>query len=204
MKQIRLSVAALLISMSLAGTAAVAQGVTNANDGSGMNAVNVVTSENKRVRLYTHANTPVDVSIIDTDGTVLYQGSVANSKKSTAFNLKNLPDGQYFITAGTNMWWLSQGITVRGNTVSIDAQKVEQVAQPTLTAYEKNKIEMTLPSPSTAKTNVTIYNELSQPVYQDTFNGAVRRFDLTSLPQGSYTFVVGPDQKQFSSRIDVR
>ncbi|MBC7568927.1 MAG: hypothetical protein H7319_04230, partial [Spirosoma sp.] len=46
---------ALLISMSLAGSAAVAQGVTNANDGSGMSAVKVVTSENKKVRIYTQA-----------------------------------------------------------------------------------------------------------------------------------------------------
>lgn len=204
MKQIRLSMAALLISMSLAGTAAVAQGVTNANDGSGMNTVHVVTSENKKVRLYTQNSTPVDVSIIDTDGTVLYQGSVTDSKKVTAFNLKNLPDGQYYITAGTKTWWLSQGMTVRGNAVSIDAQKVQQVAQPTLTAYEKNKIEMTLPGTNVAQTNVTIYNEQSQPVYQDTFDGAVRRFDLTALPQGLYTFVVGPNQKQFTSRINVR
>jgi len=204
MKQIRLSMAALLISMSMAGSAAVAQGVTNANDGSGMSAVKVVTSENKKVRLYTQNSSPVDVSIIDTDGTVLYQGAITDNKKATSFNLKNLPDGQYFITAGTNTWWMSQGMTVRGNAVSIDAQKLQQVAQPTLTAYEKNKIEMTLPGTNAAKTNVIIYDAQSQAVYQDTFNGAVRRFDLTALPQGSYTFVVGPDQKQFTSRIDVR
>ena len=197
--------AALLISMSMAGTAAVAQGVTNANDGSGTSAVKVVTSENKKVRIYTQAGSPVDVLIIDTEGTVLYRGSVSGAeKKVTAFNLKNLPDGQYFITAGTDAWWLSQGMTVRGNTVSIDAQKVQQVTQPTLTAYEKNKIEMTMAGSNVAQTNVTIYDEQSQPVFQDTFNGAVRRFDLTALPTGSYTFVVGPNQKQFTSRIDVR
>lgn len=197
--------AALLISMSLAGSAAVAQGVTNANDGSGVSAVKVVKSENKKVRIYTQAGSSVDVSIIDTDGTVLYRGAVAGKDgKVTAFNLKNLPDGQYFITADTDTWWMSQGMTVRGNTVNIDAQKVQQVTRPTLTAYEKNKIEMTLPTTNVAQTNVTIYDAQSQAVYQDTFKGAVRRFDLTSLPQGAYTFVVGPNQKQFSSRINVR
>ncbi len=197
--------AALLISMSMAGSAAVAQGVTNANDGSGVSAVKVVKSENKKVRIYTQAGSSVDVSIIDTDGTVLYRGAVAGKDgKVTAFNLKNLPDGQYFITADTDTWWMSQGMTVRGNTVNIDAQKVQQVTRPTLTAYEKNKIEMTLPTTNVAQTNVTIYDAQSQAVYQDTFKGAVRRFDLSSLPQGAYTFVVGPNQKQFSSRINVR
>ncbi len=204
MKQIRLSIAALLISMSIAGTAAVAQGVTNAHDGSGVNTVKVVKSENKKVRLYIQNSTPVDVSIIDTDGTVLYRATAAKSKKATAFNLKNLPDGQYFITAGTNAWWMSQGLTIRGSSVNIDAQNLQQVAQPTLMAYEKNKIEMTIPGTNMAQNNVTIYNDQSQAVYQDTFNGAVRRFDLTSLPQGAYTFVVGPNQKQFTSRINVR
>jgi len=205
MKQIRLSIAALLFTMSMTGTAAVAQGVANANDGSGMKGVRVTTSENKKVRIYTQAGSSVDVTLIDTDGTVLYRGAIAGKDaKVTAFNLKNLPDGQYFITAGTDAWWMSQGMTVRGNAISIDAQKLQQVAQPTLTAYEKNKIEVALPATNVDMTNVTIYNAESQAVYQDTFKGAVRRFDLTSLPQGAYTFVVGPDQKQFSARIDIR
>lgn len=200
MKQFRLSIAVLLSVWGLAGL-----GEARADDGSGVSGVKVVKSENKRVRLYTQAGSPVDVSIIDADGNVLYRGSVNNqTKRTTAFNLSSLPDGQYYLTAGNRAFWMSQGLTLRGGSLTVDERSLQRVAQPTLTTYEKNKIEMTLPATNVDHTNVTIYDAQSNPVYAETFKGSTRRFDLSSLPEGSYTFVVGPDQKQFSSRIDVR
>ncbi|WP_460978699.1 T9SS C-terminal target domain-containing protein [Spirosoma knui] len=200
MKQFRLSIAVLLSVWGLAG-----MGDAKADNGSGANGVKVEKSENKKVRIYTQPGAPVEVSIIDTDGNLLYRGSVSNQKqKATLFNLTNLPDGQYFLTASNNAWWMSQSLTIKGNTVNVDERNLQQVVQPTLTAYGKDKIEVSLPSTNVTKANVTIYDAQSVPVYTDTFNGKVRRFDLSSLPEGSYTFVVGPDQKQFSARVDIR
>lgn len=200
MKQFRLSVAVLMAVWGLAGTE-----VANADDRSGVSGVKVVKSESKKVRLYTQTGSPIEVSIIDADGNLLYRGVVRNQKQGlTSFNLKSLPDGQYYLTAGNNAWWMSQGLSIKGNSLTVDERNLQRVAQPTLTAYEKNKIELSLPSTNVDKANVTIYDAQSNPVYADTFTGSTRRFDLSSLPEGSYTFVVGPDQKQFSSRIDIR
>ena len=208
MKQFRLSIAALLFTMSLAGTAAVAQRVANANDGSGERGVKVLKSENKKVRLYTPAaesptGTPVEVAIIDADGNVLYR-STNRQQKALSFNLANLPDGQYYLTASNNAWWMSQGLTIRGNVLNVDARSMQRVAQPTLTAYEPNKIEVSLPATNLSRASVAIYDAQRVPVYADTFPGPVGRFDLSALPDGTYTFVVGPDQKQFSSRVNIR
>ena len=167
-------------------------------------------SENKKVRLHiptasSTSTTAVDVAIIDTDGNVLYQGVAARNKTGQqSFNLKNLPDGQYYITAGTNAWWLSQGIIIRGNALTMDARNLQQVTQPTLTAYEKNKIEVTMPATNVTDASVAIYDAQNVLVHTEKFTGPARRFDLSSLPEGAYTFVVGPDQKHFSSRVDVR
>lgn len=198
MKQFRLSIAVLLSVWGLAGA-----GSAVADNGSGVGGVKVVKSENKRVRVYTQADSPVDVSLIDADGNVLYRGSLSSQHKA-AFNLTRLPDGQYYLTAGNNAFWMSQGLTIRGNNVNIDERNLQQVGKPTLTAYEKNKIEMTLPATNVERTNVAIYDAQSNPVYTDTFKGSTRRFDLSSLPEGSYTFVVGAEQKLFSSHIDIR
>ncbi|RYC69536.1 T9SS type A sorting domain-containing protein [Spirosoma sordidisoli] len=200
MKQFRLSIAVLLSVWSLAG-----MGGAKADTGSGVSGVKVVKSESKKVRLYTQASLPVDVAIIDADGNVLYRGETKGQKQAmTSFNLNSLPDGQYYITAGNNAWWMSQALTIKGNSLTIDERNLQQLTQPTLTAYEKNKIEVSLPATNVDHANVVIYDAQSNPVYTDTFKGSVRRFDLSSLPAGSYTFVVGPDQKQFTSRIDVR
>ncbi len=200
MKKIRLSIAVLLSVWSLAGL-----GEANADNGSGMGGVKVEKSEQKKVRVYTQPGASVDVAIIDADGNVLYRGLISkNAKKATSFNLNSLPDGQYYLTAGTNAWWMSQGLTIKSNAINVDARSLQQVAKPILTAYEKNKIEVLLPAENVDETNVAIYDAQNVLVQTDTFKGSTRRFDLSAMPDGAYTFVVGPDQKQFTTRVNIR
>lgn len=200
MKKFRLSIAVLLSVWSLAGL-----GEANADNGSGMGGVKVEKSEQKKVRVYTQPGSPVDVAIIDADGNVLYRGIISkNAKKATSFNLNSLPDGQYYLTAGNSAWWMSQGLTIKSNAISVDARNLQQVAKPTLTAYEKNKIEVLLPSQNVDEANVAIYDAQNVLVQTDTFKGSTRRFDLSALPDGAYTFVVGPTEKQFTTRVDIR
>ena len=200
MKKFRLSIAVLLSVWSLAGL-----GEAKADTGSGMGGVKVEKSEQKKVRIYTQPGTPVDVAIIDADGNVLYRGVIAkNAKRSTSFNLNSLPDGQYYLTAGNNAWWMSQGLTIKANALNVDERSLQQLAQPTLTAYEKNKIEVVLPAKNIGEANVAIYDAQNVLVQTDTFKGPARRFDLSGLPDGAYTFVVGPNQKQFTTRVDIK
>jgi hypothetical protein len=200
MKQFRLSIAVLLSVWSLAGT-----GVANADNGAGANGVKVEKSEQKKVRIYTQPGASVDVALIDADGNVLYRGIISkNAKKATSFNLNSLPDGQYYLTAGNNSWWMSQGISIKANAINVDERNLQQLTQPTLTAYEKNKIEVNLPTKNIEESNVAIYDAQNVLVQTDSFKGSTRRFDLSSLPDGAYTFVVGPNQKQFTTRVDIR
>jgi hypothetical protein len=203
MKTFRLSIAVLLSLWSLAGQGA------KADDGSGPNGWKIEKSDNKKVRLYIPTesqkqNAPVDIAIIDTEGTVLYKGVVRGKTGQQSFNLKNLPDGQYYITAGNNAWWMSQGVSIQGNGLTVDARNLQQVMQPTLRAYEKNKIEVVMPATNVTDASVAIYDAQNVLVHAEKLTGPARRFDLSSLPEGAYTFVVGPQQKRFSSRVDVR
>lgn len=200
MKKFRLSIAVLLSVWSLAGL-----GEAKADNGSGMGGVKVEKSASKKVRVYTKPGTSVDLALIDADGNVLYRGVIAkNAQQATSFNLNGLPDGQYYLTAGNNAWWMSQGLTIKANSVNVDERNVQQVAKPTLTAYEKNKIEVVLPVSNVEESTVAIYDPQNVLVQTDSFKGSVRRFDLSGLPAGAYTFVVGPDQKQFTTRVDIQ
>ena len=170
-----------------------------------MGGVKVEKSEQKKVRIHTQPGTPVDVAIIDADGNVLYRGVISkNAKRATSFNLNSLPDGQYYLTAGNNAWWMSQGLTIKGNALNVDERSLQQLAKPTLTAYEKNKIEVVMPAKNISGANVAIYDAQNALVQTSTFTGPARRFDLSGLPDGAYTFVVGPDQKQFTTRVDIK
>ncbi|WP_080240161.1 hypothetical protein [Spirosoma rigui] len=205
MKKFRLSIAVLLSVWSLAG-----MGDAKADNGSGANGVKIEKSENKKVRLYipteaSKSSSSIDVAIIDLDGNVLYQGVAVPSKSGLqSFNLKNLPDGQYYITASNNTWWMSQGVTVRGNGLIVDSRNLQQVMEPTITAYEKNKIEVKMPATNVSDASVAIYDAQNVLVHAERMESSARRFDLSTLPEGAYTLVVGPEQKHFSARVNVQ
>lgn len=164
--------------------------------------VTVRKSESKKVRLYTQA--PVEMAIIDADGTTLYRGDVkAKLAGVTVLNLTNLPDGHYYLTATNNDFWTSQGLTVQNDQVRVDAQNTTTLVKPTLIPYGKNKFEIAMPGTQTL--NVALYDESNALVFNETYQkGDVHRFDLNKLPSGNYTFVVGPDSKQFTEQIAVQ
>jgi|GEM_PF-845884 len=200
MKQFRLAIAVLLSVWGLAG-----MGDAKADNGSIVSGVNVEKSEQKKVRLYTQTAQPVDVAIVDAEGHLLYRGVVSKSQKGTiSFNLNRLPDGQYYLMASNDNYWMSQVFTIDGNSLTLDKSGLKQVLQPTVTAYDKNKFEVSLPANNVEEANVAIYDAQNVLVKTDTFSGAARRFDLSSLPDGAYTFIVGPSQKQFTTRVDIK
>ncbi|WP_338876321.1 T9SS type A sorting domain-containing protein [Spirosoma sp. SC4-14] len=200
MKQFRLAIAVLVSVCGLAG-----MGDAKADNGSIVSGVNVEKSEQKKVRLYTQTAQPVDVAIIDAEGHLLYRGVASkNQKGTTSFNLNNLPDGQYFLTASNDTYWMSQVFTINGNSLTLDKNGLKQVLQPTVMAYDKNKFEVSLPANNVEEANVAIYDAQNVLVQTDTFSGAARRFDLSALPDGAYTFIVGPSQKQFTTRVDIK
>lgn len=198
MKQIRLSIAVLLSVLSMAGA-----GVAKADTGSVVDGVKITKADQKKVRVYTQAGAAVDVAIIDATGNVLYKGAMSGKKHSTSFDLKSLPDGQYYLTAGNNAWWMSQGLNISNNTLTVEDSKLQQVVQPTVTAYDNSKVEVVMPAKNVADANVAIYDAQNTLVHTGSFAGPVGRFDLSALPDGSYTFVVGPEQKQFVTRVNI-
>jgi hypothetical protein len=196
MKRIKMTVAALLVA---SGLMSMGDAYGQAKDG--VSRVNVIKSDIKKVKLFTPQ--AVEMAIIDANGTVLYKGDVRPvSGRSTSVNLANLPDGHYFLTATNNDFWLSQGLTIRNDQVIIDAQNKSAIVRPTLVTYGKNKFEVNMQGAQTL--NVAIYDRINTLVFSQTYNkGETPRFDLNRLPTGDYTFVVGPDYKQFSENITV-
>jgi hypothetical protein len=200
MKTIRITVATLV---ALIGLTTVSQAQTSARTSAP--SVQVVATDAKKFRLSLPVPT-AEVALIDAEGTVLYQGVLKpNGQKPTAFNVNTLPDGQYYLTATNDEFWFSQGLTISNNRLTVNAQTMQEVARPTLTAYDRNKFELTLPARNVPAVNVAIYNGNDELVFSDNFrNSPARRFNLDGLPVGDYTVLVGPDQKRFAQRIAIR
>ncbi|MBO0936838.1 T9SS C-terminal target domain-containing protein [Fibrella sp. HMF5335] len=200
MKTIQLTVA-MLTAAWLLNTAPVA--VAQHTNPDSPVTVAALKSGGKRIRLVTPANAAVDVAVIDEQGTILHQSTIqANDKRGVLLNLQNLPDGRYYLTATNNDFWVSQSVTVRNQQAIVDARNVTELVRPALTVYAKNKVEVAMPG--VEKLTVSIYNRTNDLVFTQSFGSGNRhRFDLSSLPGGQYTFVYGPEQKQFTERIAI-
>lgn len=199
MKHIRITLATLALMWSLTTTgSAVAQPTPPAMP------VTVSKSAIKKVRLQAPIGQSMDVAVIDQAGTVLYQGSLrAQDRRGVSLNLMNLPDGRYYVTATNNDVWMSQGISVRNDQVSIDAQNVTELVRPALVAYARNKFEVAMPG--VQRLSVAIYDRTNDLVFTKEFpTGDVYRFDLSALPIGDYTFIYGPQQKQFTEHVAIK
>ncbi len=199
MKKFRISVTALVAALFFAATPGVqAQAPTPVSP------VSISRSGLSKVRLTLPANTPMDVAVMDQEGVILYQEAIrVRNSRGLLMNLNNLPDGRYYITATNNDVWMSQGISKRNDQVSIDAQNTTELVRPALVAYAKNKYEVAMPGADAL--SVAIYDRMNELVYTQSFKkSAVHRFDLTALPTGEYTFVYGPEQKQFTERVAIK
>lgn len=199
MNHVRLTIATLLAAWTL-GTAEMAVAQTADKPST----VNVLKSGVKKVRLYSPVNTPVDVAVIDLTGNLLYQGTLRSlDKRGALLNLVNLPDGRYFVTATNDGFWMSQGLTIRNDVVSVDAQNMTELTKPVLNTYAQNKYELV--TPGVKELTVSIYDRMNDLVFSKSFGqGNTHRFDLSSLPAGDYTFVYGPSQKQFTERVAIK
>lgn len=204
MKKIRLSVVVLLATWGL-----VSMGGALASEGPEVSTVKVIKSEKKKFRLHIPATLPLggsaaQVALIDAEGTVLFQGVVADRKQQgVPFNLNALPDGRYFLTVSSDAWWTSQEVAIQGNTLVVDDRRVSQLVKPTLSTYAKNKVQLTVQSSNLPAMTVSIYDRNDELVYSDQFKGNVHRLDLTNLPSGSYTVAVGSQLKRFMETVEI-
>lgn len=200
MKTIRLTVAMLTAAWLLTtAEAAVAQ---HTNPDAPVT-ITALKSADKRLRVMLPANATVEVAVMDEQGTLLHQSTVQTTdKRAVLLNVKNLPDGRYFLTATNNDFWVSQAISVVNSQVRVDARNVTELVRPVVLAYAKNKFEVAMPG--VEKMTVSIYDRTNDLVYTQSFGtGNRHRFDLSSLPEGQYTFVYGPEQKQFTERVAI-
>ena len=215
MKQVRISIATLLLAM----TSLVGVSTARADDKPELTTrmaalVTVLKSEKKKFELYIPANLPlgssrVSVSVTDADGNVLYNGQVKQrdgqnlAKPTVLFNFSNLADGNYTLTAEADAWYYSQSLTVNGNELTINEQSVSQMALPTVTDYAPNKIEVVMLAKNVKNLNVWLYNADNELIYSTVLAGGRGRFDLNSLPVGDYNLAIGSTEKQFNRTVKI-
>lgn len=172
----------------------------------------IVSSGDQTFALYLHAekSTPYFVKLKDASGHVLLMDKIAQPNAfSRKYNLENLPDGNYFVFVEGGSKTVVQPITMQCHSVVIDPDAQLTLFAPAVRIGE-GKVDFTLLCLDETKVTIEINDDLGQKIYTGTSDeqGSIqRRFDISSLEDGSYRIVTtvrdGNVQKHYSEFFTV-
>lgn len=164
--------------------------------------VKFVKTNAKKLRVMTNEinKNNLEVSLRNEAGDILYSGNLSVSQlESKQFDLTALPDGTYSLTVNGQAFYSTQRVKIQNGNLSIEADTYEEVLKPTLNVYGVNRLEV---AGINAGTYISIRDAYGEEVYH-AMAGNSRRFDLSKLASGAYTFEFALDNKQFTETVNV-
>ena len=167
----------------------------------------LATSESSFVlHLPVESQTSYQLVLKDIAGTVLHDEMIARGIEEKIFNLKNLPDGRYFLTLlfdNTTKW---KGVEIQNGALKVE-DKVKSITNPNV-LLNGHHLDLNMLCFADEKVSVSIWDNSGSLLSQEYFeaNGNIqRRYNLTELPIGEYQISVslhqGPTDFEFEKLI---
>ena len=131
----------------------------------------------------------VTINIEDANGNIFYtETSQISTDIVKRFDLNNLENGAYLLVVKKGGARIVQPIDVHFDKV-IPSEKRAVSALPIVRLNEKT-LDVTVSAKKTANFDIKIYDNVGTLLFEANFTElGLRRFDLSKLPQGSYTVV---------------
>ena len=160
-------VVALFVMLTTAGTALFA---TDVNPG-------IVVTKGNQKSFALHLNYQTErsfkIALKDAASTTLFKENVKQAKAfAKNFDLKNLPDGTYFLQIEDQQSIHTQAIEVHGNTLTIDKSGEEKIFKPVV--YKKNqKVYLTALLLDGADVEISVRDDNGDLVYREMIENQV-------------------------------
>lgn len=173
--------------------AAVVLTAVQAHAGNADFSLDSIKEEGKTVSFSLKEIKKIDLSIYDTNDSLIYQEKVTSEDNSNrTYDLTALPDGIYFLKAESDLKISKYKIEVIGNKAKLSADAISEVYKPVL--VKKNGIvTVTILNLEEILVTIAIYNLEENQVYNETLTADLyvgKIFDLTSAPSSKYTFEI--------------
>jgi hypothetical protein len=169
--------------------------------------LDLIKEEGKTVSFSLKEIKKIDLSIYDTNDSLIYQEKVTSEDNiNRTYDLTALPDGIYFLKAESNLKISKYKIEVVGNKAKLSADAISEVYKPVL--VNKNGIvTVNILNLEKAPVTVAVYNSDQTEVYTTTLAADLyvgKIFDLTSAQNGKYTFDITYNGKTFSETVVIK
>ena len=141
----------------------------------------------------------LDVEIRDNKGSLIFTDTYT-TKNGKKFNFENLPNGEYTITLSDDLRSTTQTFEITRDAIFVNPNKVVEY-KPVIN-MEDNHIDVNYLSRNSS-TSVAIYGN-NEKIYDVKFkdqNAVHQRFDISQLPEGSYTLSVRSGGRSYTERF---
>jgi hypothetical protein len=162
---------------------------------------NVKNEQKKMVTFALNKINTMKLSIYDADDKLIHSESV-NSKKdfNRTYDLKDFPEGTYFLVAESDSKISKYKISVVGETASLATNAISEVYKP-MFKDEKGLVSLSIFNLDKSPVNIKIYDEDDNEVYDSEvlLNQNINKiFDIKNIKSEKYTFVMTYADKTFT------
>ena len=167
-------------------------------------------SNEKSIHLSFHPNTKSDVliQIKDNNDAILHTEKVVNQKFfAKKFNLKNLPEGTYYLVVTDELKEVVQPIEILVSKVAMDPDTRMEYYKPVY-RFQDNKLDINLLALNNADINLEVFDFENQLVFSKTFENTDKtfgqRFDLSKLANGKYSIKITTGNHTYYKTVEVK
>lgn len=146
------------------------------------------------------------VEIKDQFGEILLTRKMKNNSEniSQRYNLKNLPDGVYYISISNDLQKTIQTIQIADNQVIVKEDNSKKYYRPTISVTETSlDVNMLLLD---NRASLIIQDKIGDIAYATSFENESsinKRFNLSDLPKGDYTIIIRTEEQTFTEDIEL-
>ena len=169
--------------------------------------LNVNKEKGKMVSFTLKDSKKVDLSLYDANETLLHSEKLTSKGTiNRTYDLKDLPDGTYFLEAETATKLARYKITLIGKIALMEKTASSEIFKPLLNKKE-GFVVMSILNLEKVPVHVRIYDEDNQELYNVSMAADLlvsQKFDLNPNPAQKYTFVINYNGRQFEEIVDVK
>ncbi len=154
---------------------------------------------------YGMGETKTQIQLKSENGSTLYNATSLNGQNfAKRLELSTLPAGNYALEVENNGSFTSTPIVIADDSAFVNLADQVTVMKPVIRQIGE-KLDIVLPEEVEAVALVTIYDAENRKIASESLTGSVlKRFDLSKLEKGAYTFKVATKGKNFMQSVSVK
>ena len=137
-------------------------------------------------------------------GVLMRESTGENRKYAKVLNLKNLPNGTYYVVIDSELKKMVQPLSLTDKGVKIYENRSRTYYKPFIKVDDQH-IDLSMFNGRLADVSVTIYNNKSEEIFTETFENVLtveRRYLMKEFAYGKYTIEVNtPEDTYFKSFV---